>query len=177
MIALKRSIALLCVVIAWPLLAAGYLLPLIELKKLKFFTDTPSLLSVIAGLADEKDYFLASILVVFTLIFPISKLTLLSALVLSPKSQFAPITKWLARLGKWSMLDVLILAVSVYAAHKSGLASVASQPGAWCFALSVILAAFAAEFIPQSSQITAQSSKDSAANPTLSARDKFIQAD
>lgn len=177
MIALKRCFAFVCVFIAWPLLAAGYLLPLIELKKLKFFTDTPSLLSVIAGLADEKDYFLSGILVVFTLIFPISKLTLLSALVLSPNSQFAPITKWLARLGKWSMLDVLILAISVYAAHKSGLASAASQPGAWCFATSILLAALAAEFIPHPPQNTAQPLKDSAANSVSSERDDFIQAD
>lgn len=160
MITLKRYLAIICVLFAWPLLIAGYLMPLIKLTKLKFFSETPSLLSIIAGLSHEKDYFLASILIVFTLIFPISKLTLLSGLVLSPDTQFAPITRWLARLGKWSMLDVLILAIGVYAAHRSGLAAAASQAGAWCFTVSIVLTALAAELVPRQTKETSNSQTD-----------------
>lgn len=167
MTALRRSVSTLFVVMAWPLLAAGYLLQLLQLTKLRFFSETPSLLSIIAGLTNEKDYFLASILIVFTLFFPISKLTLLTAFVISPNSNFAPITKWLARLGKWSMLDVLVLALGVHTAHRSGFATAASQPGAWCFVASIILTACAAEIVPVKKEKAAVSDDETAASNTL----------
>ncbi|ACT57779.1 paraquat-inducible protein A [Hirschia baltica] len=160
---LRSILAATFVLAAWPLLAAGYLLPLVKLTKLKFFTETPSLLSVIAGLSIEKDYFLASVFVIFTLFFPISKLALLTSLVFSPKRQYSSTTKWLARLGKWSMLDVMVLAIGVYAAHRSGFAAAASQPGAWCFTASILLSALAAEFIPTHIKKAADSQTDTAA--------------
>ena len=161
--ALKKVIAIICILAAWPLLAAGYLLPLVKLTKLKFFSETPSLLSVIAGLSNEKDYFLAGILVVFTLFFPITKLTFISSIALSSNEANSPIARLLARLGKWSMLDVMILAIGVYAAHQSGFAAAASQAGAWCFTASILLTALAAELLPTHIK-TANSSEELAAS-------------
>jgi len=41
-------------------------------------------------------------------------------------------------LAKWSMLDVLLVAIAIFAAKTSGLASAVSQPGLWFFAISTI---------------------------------------
>ncbi len=160
--ALRNTFAFTCILVAWPLLAAGYLLPLVKLTKLKFFSETPSLLSVIAGLSNEKDYFLAGILVVFTLFFPITKLTLLSSIAISSSEANSPIARLLARLGKWSMLDVMILAIGVYAAHQSGFAAAASQLGAWCFTASILLTAIAAELLPTQKKAAAPSQEPAA---------------
>ncbi len=45
------------------------------------------------------------------------------------------------------MMDVLLVAILVFAAKTSGLASAASQPGIWFYAGSAALAAIAAELV------------------------------
>ncbi|MEO0329087.1 MAG: paraquat-inducible protein A, partial [Pseudomonadota bacterium] len=46
-------------------------------------------------------------------------------------------------LAKWSMLDVLLVALAIFAAKTSGLANAITQPGLWFFALSAITVALA----------------------------------
>jgi paraquat-inducible protein A len=46
-------------------------------------------------------------------------------------------------LSKWSMMDVLLVALVVFAAKTSGLAAAVSQPGVWFYALSTLLVAAA----------------------------------
>ena len=51
--------------------------------------------------------------------------------------------KWVNLLSKWSMMDVLLVALVVFAAKTSGLATAISQPGIWFYALSVVALAVA----------------------------------
>lgn len=46
-------------------------------------------------------------------------------------------------LGKWSMMDVLVVALLVLTAKSSGLANAASAPGVYCFAGAVLLSMIA----------------------------------
>ncbi|MGO9986088.1 MAG: paraquat-inducible protein A, partial [Rhodomicrobium sp.] len=51
-------------------------------------------------------------------------------------------SRWFKRiewLGKWSMLDVLVLALLVFYAKSTGLADAVALPGVYFFAASVIL--------------------------------------
>ena len=52
-----------------------------------------------------------------------------------------PLPKWLPALSKWSMLDVVLVALVIFAAKTSGLADAASRIGLWFFAASSLLTA------------------------------------
>ena len=51
--------------------------------------------------------------------------------------------RWAGMISKWSMMDVLLVALIIFGAKTSGLASAISQPGIWCYALSAGLLAIA----------------------------------
>lgn len=119
----------------------GITLPLIRFEKLYFFVDTPSLLGVVSGLWQKGDTGLAALVAAFSLVFPLVKLfTVFEAAFGSGK-----FPAWAGVLSKWSMMDVLLVAILVFAAKTSGLASAVSQPGIWFYALSTVSAAIAAE--------------------------------
>ncbi len=141
-------------VIALGLLAAsisfalGITLPVMEVERLFVFSDTPSLAGIVAGLWQTADYGLAAIVLAFSIILPLVKLAALHlALVGRPASPQArgTLPRWLHALANWSMLDVVLVALVVFAAKTSGLASAASRPGLWFFALSAILTAVLAK--------------------------------
>ena len=48
-----------------------------------------------------------------------------------------------ASLAKWSMVDVLLVAILIFAAKTSGIANAFTQPGLWFLALSAVTAAAA----------------------------------
>jgi len=112
----------------------GISLPLIRFEKLYFFSETPSLLNIIADLWNGSEVFLALIVVCFSILFPLIKLMTGFEIILNGKSQ-SGLASYLA---KWSMLDVLLVAIAIFAAKTSGLASAVSQPGLWFFAISTI---------------------------------------
>ncbi len=112
----------------------GISLPLMRFEKLYFFSETPSLLNIIADLWNGSEVFLALIVVCFSILFPLIKLMTGFEIILNGKSQ-SGLASYLA---KWSMLDVLLVAIAIFAAKTSGLASAVSQPGLWFFAISTI---------------------------------------
>ncbi|MEO1747487.1 MAG: paraquat-inducible protein A, partial [Pseudomonadota bacterium] len=57
------------------------------------------------------------------------------------------IGNWLAVFSKWSMLDVILVALAIFAAKTSGLAAAISQPGIWFFAASTIASSIAAGLV------------------------------
>ena len=122
----------------------GITLPLVRIERLFFFTDEPSLLGIVGGLWTEGDHALAVLVCAFSLVFPAIKLGLLHLAAYS--SADAPgfsIPTWMKALSNWSMLDVVLVALVIFAAKTSGLATAFTQPGLWFFAISVILTAIA----------------------------------
>ena len=121
----------------------GISLPLIRFETLYFFSQTPSLLGVVQGLWTGGDAGLALLVAAFSLAFPMVKLfTLFEAAYGSGR-----FPAWAGVLSRWSMMDVLLVAILVFAAKTSGLASAASQPGIWFYAASAALAAIGAELV------------------------------
>jgi paraquat-inducible protein A len=88
----------------------GVCLPLIQLKKLWYFSETPSLIGVISGLFTNGDYGLALLVGAVSIVFP-------------------------------------LVAILVFAAKTSGLATAVTQPGVWFYAASTIATAFAASMV------------------------------
>ena len=128
--------------------ALGITLPVMEVERLFVFSDTPSLAGIVAGLWGTADYGLAAIVLAFSIVLPLAKLTALHlALVNRPAGDAheGRLPRWLHMLANWSMLDVVLVALVVFAAKTSGLASAASRPGLWFFAVSAVLTAVLAK--------------------------------
>lgn len=128
--------------------ACGILLPLIQVDRLFLFTDEPSLIGIVAGLWGEGDVLLSALIALFSLGFPALKLMLLHLAAYSPE-RAAFIPAWFRALANWSMLDVILVALVIFAAKTSGVATAYTKPGFWFFAASVLLTASASALTKQ----------------------------
>lgn len=132
-----KSIRPLLLLIAAVSFGLGISLPLMRFEKLFFFAETPSLLDIVTGLWGDGETWLALVVVIFSIVFPLVKLVAVFQATLSGKA----LGGWTAALAKWSMMDVLLVAILVFAAKTSGLAGAFTQPGLWFFALSAVATA------------------------------------
>jgi paraquat-inducible protein A len=121
----------------------GVTQPLMEIDRLYFFTATPSLIEVTTGLWTHGDYAIAIITALFSLVFPLAKLAVLHLAAYPSTAGALAIPAWFKSLARWSMLDVLVVALIIFAAKTSGLATAVAKPGLWFFALSVVMTAMA----------------------------------
>lgn len=146
--AIARLVAALFTMAGWVLFVAGVLLPVVAVRRLQFWTDEPSLLAIIASLLESSDYFLAAVVLTFSIIFPTLKLGYLSLISAAGPSATPQIAiDHMGWLGRWSMMDVLLVAIAVFAAKTTGFASALSQPGVWAYGGAVICSAIAAEVL------------------------------
>lgn len=118
----------------------GIAMPFVVLERYYFLTEAPSLLEIIVGIWNEGDYFLSAIVAAFSILFPTGKLLSVQYAAIANKK----LPAWLSVVGKWSLMDVMLVAIVIFAAKTSGLASVYTQPGLWCYAASTLLTALAA---------------------------------
>ncbi len=123
------------------LLPLGLTLPLMRLDRLYVFTDEPSLIDVVTGLWSDGSAVLAIVVALVSIAFPLTKLAVLQLAVVG---YGGPILRHLHALGRWSMMDVLIVALVIFGAKTSGLAEAIAEPGLWAYAGSTITAAVAA---------------------------------
>ena len=124
------------------LLGVGLVAPIITLHKFVLIDNTFSVLSGIIELLEEGQYFIFLILACFSVLIPILKLVVLYILVSSVQASDARVKKylhWMHLYGKWSMLDVFVVAVLVVAVKLGAIASVEMHYGLYAFAGSVLL--------------------------------------
>ena len=149
----RRSFLLgLMIVGAAVCLVLGLTLPIMRLTRFYIWTDVHSLVSIVRELYVSGEIFLASIICIFSVIFPFFKLLYLLALYSIRQVHPAgagPMLKRIAWLGKWSMLDVLVLALVIFYAKATNLADATSMPGISMFAVAVILTMIATSMIEQ----------------------------
>jgi paraquat-inducible protein A len=123
-------------------LVLGLTLPVMRSTRLYFWTDTHSILSILSALYETGEIFLAAVIFVFSIIFPAIKLlyiTMAGTLVTFDPGRRSRWFKRIEWLGKWSMLDVLVLALIVFYAKSTELADAVALHGIYFFAASVIL--------------------------------------
>lgn len=97
----------------------------------------------LVGHARPKDEaFLGIVLLVFSILFPIGK-NLLLAVTLLKGARMGVVSqrlvRWSAMLGKWSMLDVFIVAILVASVRLGALAEASVLSALYFFAASVIV--------------------------------------
>lgn len=141
-----RILASLLTVASAFMLALGISQPLMRFDKLFILEETPSLIGIIATLYSDGDAVLAVVVALVSIAFPITKIMLIASILASPTPNGAPPPRWKAWLGalsKWSMMDVVLVALAIFAAKTSGLAQAVSQPGLWFYAASALFGAIA----------------------------------
>lgn len=124
------------------LLAIGLTQPMFTFTHFYFFDDTFSLIDGVFHLATQGEYILFGLLFCFSLLMPIFKMLLLgysinATTLLSHKTQRQ--LDNIGKLGKWSMLDVYVIAVLAVTLKLSMIASVSIHYGLIAFAVSVTL--------------------------------------
>ncbi len=139
----KQGIVInLLLMLALATLIIGVTAPLLTLEKMYFFENTITLLSTITGLFEQKEWFLFTVIALFSLCVPIIKIASL-VLILNleyPKNSMLDKTlKVIETIGKWSMLDVFVVALLLVSVKLGVLAKVDVHYGLSIFAASVLL--------------------------------------
>ncbi len=136
------SIALLGSGVAFGL---GITLPLVHFEKFYFFSETPSLIELITTLWREGDGWIALLVSFFSIALPLLKMVIVFNSAISGSKAALP--RWLPYLSKWSMMDVLLVALVIFGAKTSGIATAVAQPGMWAYASAAVLSVIAAELL------------------------------
>jgi len=131
---------------AFVLFGTGIFFPFFHVTKLWVFDDAVSVVGGIITLFHEGEYFLFTVLTLFTLVFPCVKLGLLGVIWLEREHDLAKVLRlhgWVESLGKWSMLDVFVVAILIVAMKSAGVADIHIGSGLYLFTFSVIATQFA----------------------------------
>ncbi|MFC1577128.1 paraquat-inducible protein A [Candidatus Omnitrophota bacterium] len=123
------------------LFIAGIFLPILTFKEMAWFKTTFSVLSGIENLWVQKQPVLALIIVLFSVIFPTTKLVTLFWIWIArlTSRQRVTIIDRLELLGKWSMLDVFVVAVTVVTVKLGFIVKAEPRMGIYVFASSIML--------------------------------------
>ena len=126
---------------ALALFGVGLFAPLLTLEKFFVFSSTVSLYLALQQLLAEGQWLLFALLTGFSVMLPLGKLGLLLWVWNTGMSEpaLARIMRWVAHYGKWSMLDVFVVAVLVVSVKLGAIASVRVHAGVLAFAASVFL--------------------------------------
>ncbi len=123
------------------LLAAGLSLPVMRVDKFFIFSDRFSIIDTLFALFRSEEYFLFTVVFVFTVVFPVTKLFYAARLWAAIDVDDPRFTRTLGiidTLGKWSMLDVLLLAIAVASIKMSVVGDAHTNPGLYLFCGAII---------------------------------------
>jgi paraquat-inducible protein A len=141
--ALARAI----LVIALAFLPLGLLLPVLETTRLWVFKTSYSLIDTVHALVEEGELALGLFIALFSIVTPSVKAVAVIALHRRPAGSGAgALARWVERLGKWSLTDVLVIALLIVLASGTGL-RLAAEPGLWFFAASAVLLMVASDLV------------------------------
>jgi len=132
----------LYILMAAGLLLAGLVSPIITLTKFMLVENTFSVLSGVVELLMEGRIFLFLLIAGFSIVLPILKLWVLYRLVskrAAAEKSVRRLLHWMHLYGKWSMLDVFVVAILVVAVKLGAIADVEMRFGLYAFAASVLI--------------------------------------
>jgi paraquat-inducible protein A len=124
------------------LLVTAWFLPTMTVERVPWIWRTKfTVLRVIDGLWADRDYAICAVIVLFSMVFPVAKL--LAGLwvwarvdALNPRAHRA--VGLVGALGKWSMVDVFVVALLVAAIQVSIITNVEVHAGIYVFSASVL---------------------------------------
>lgn len=126
-------------------LLPGLLLPVLTVDTLATSATSYSIVQGVWELVSNGKFGLAVLIFGFSVVFPLLKLALLIRFCVHPSRYTAG--RWLLWLGKWSMLDVFVVAVLTGAGRLRLLSSFESASGVYWFAAAIVLTMVGAELL------------------------------
>jgi len=126
-------------------LGIGVIAPIITLNQLVIIENTFSVLGGTIELLKEGQFFLFFIIASFSILLPFMKVAVLHKLLSVNTNNIANLDKylhWMHLYGKWSMLDVFVVAVLVVTVKLGAIANVEMRFGLYFFAAAVLLTMF-----------------------------------
>ena len=126
--------------------ALGVMLPAIRFTTVFVWTNQHSVATIIWALWKNEEFFLCFVIFMFSIFFPFMKLFYLLTLVTSPdmpaefRNKSISAMEWL---GRYSMTDVMVLALMIFYVNASGYSEASVLPGVYFFAASAIMTMFA----------------------------------
>lgn len=131
----------------WALVVASFVLgvtlPIATVEKFVFFDNQFSLVASIVELSSKpsgQNFFLLIIIVVFTFIFPIAKMTTMFLQIKNVGRNWQNrMTRFVEAIGHFSMLDVFIIALMVLLLKLRVLVDVTIHSGFYWFTASIVL--------------------------------------
>ncbi len=131
-------------VLATCLLPLGLLLPALRTTQFGLWSGEHSILGFGWALLQDSEFLLAGIVLGFSVIFPGFKLIWMWRLQFSRRPDAGGgDLRWLERLGKWSMADVLVLALVIFGVRDNLVFAASTLPGVYLFAAATVLAMLA----------------------------------
>lgn len=125
----------------------GIWAPMLTLTRLMLIENTFSVISGIWQLFLEQEYPLFVILGLFTVVLPVFKLALLFYAWNRPGTARRRLLRWMDILGKWSMLDVFVVAVLIASVQLGPLATMELHYGLYLFSASVVMIMLASHVV------------------------------
>jgi paraquat-inducible protein A len=144
-----RAIPLL-IATAFLLFGTGVFFPFFHVTKFWVFASSVSVVGGIFTLFREGEFFLFAVLTLFTLVFPCVKLGLLAVIWLERRHDLARVRRlhgWVESLGKWSMLDVFVVAILIVAMKSAAVADIHVGSGLYLFTFSVVATQLASAWV------------------------------
>lgn len=146
----RRLTAPCLLVMALVFFAFGIFTPFFTVTKLWVFHDGISVVGGLITLFQEREFFLFAILTLFTILFPTVKLSLLGVIWLEREHHLAKVRRlhhWIESMGKWSMLDVFVVAILVVTMKSASIGQIRISLGLYLFTFSVLFTQFATMWI------------------------------
>ena len=130
------------------LLVIGLFAPMMTLTKFHFLKNEVSIYTGLIGLFEEGEYALFAIILIFSICFPLAKIFSLAYVWYgeSAAERRKTLLHRIETLGRWSMLDVFVVAMLVVMIKLGVFANVEIHAGIYFFAASV-LASMAASWL------------------------------
>ena len=138
----NKKVLLVMLLLAGALLGIGLIAPIITFKKFIFIQNTFSILTACWNLLKQGQLFLFTVIFLFSVIFPIFKLAMLAMLLISKikiKSRTEKLLNWIHHMGKWSMLDVFVVAILVVVVKLGAIGNVEKHIGLYAYAAAAML--------------------------------------
>jgi paraquat-inducible protein A len=169
----RRFLLSLAIIGASVCLALGVSMPIIKLTKYVFWSTEHSLISTVSVLLRDGQTFLGTTVLLFSILFPVVKLLyllLVSTLPASELSRQARRLRALEWLGKWSMHDVLVLALTIFFIKSQGVYDAASLNGVYFFTAAVGLMILSYALLRRDSRTIVSAAEQPSRTPAIGAR-------
>lgn len=157
-----------CALAALSILIPSYFMPFLSSNTFAMRT-TYTLMQGVQALFEAKHYFIGTIIVVFSVLFPIVKVGLLLAATFAiwPLSVAtrARCARQAVLTGKYSLLDVLVVAILVVVVKMEGIVKIEPEQGTVLFGIAIVLSTLSGLLADFKHMADAQTENTSAAGP------------